>query len=158
MLETLERLQSKVEPLTIHMDIINPDGEGRDEEIARDHPEEVKKLVYGHTQEFVVASAEWDYGFAIRAPNPYRTDGRGIAVLIAGLHAPATHVAAEILSVPARAREFVEGVRRVWRTDLSQIAFFEAVVKVRRTYHQRDLGKIELVHFQDLSLKRRLPI
>jgi hypothetical protein len=149
--EGLERLRGRLSPTpSVRMEVLDP-SLPEDYDLASVFPSEVKKLKYNEG-ELMVATSAWDYGFIVRAPNPFCEDANTIALIMAGLHAPATHVAAEVFSVPARARKFAEYVQSQG-ANLLETDFFEAVFEVRRTYYQDDLGEIRWLHFRQLREK-----
>lgn len=146
MRDIIKKLEQRFPDLTVHMEIIDPSN-SKDAELAKEHPDEQKTLRYdGVVRE--VASSVWDYGFVVRAPNPYNKEA--VVLMMAGLHAPATHAAAEVFSIPSRMKEFAEDIKKEWKVDLLKINFFEAVFKVRRTLKPDELGKVEWLHFRQL--------
>lgn len=135
----LERRRSR-RP-SVAMEIIPPGSPGEQE-----HPGEKLRLRIGN-RGCAYATPAWDYGFVVRTRTPF--DRQAFVLLLAGIHAPASHAAAEAVAVPARAGRLIAKLEGKGLPS-SGAPCFEAVFRVRRTYLREDLGELQWLHTQPL--------
>ena len=118
-------------------------------ELAARYPRESLGIFYGKDHSLCspcVAGALDDYGVVIRAPNP--KDINAIVLLMAGLHAPATHAAANAVVDPFELKRLFANPKL--KHVLGEV-FFEGVFKVKRTYCPSDLGPLKWVYLEVLD-------
>jgi hypothetical protein len=132
----LLRRGGTVPPLTVGMEVI-PQGSLE----ADRYPNERIRMCYGGEKAY--ATPAWDYGFILRAPSPF--DQSTFVLIMAGVHAPATHAAAEVVTDPRR-MDTLMGLLRAHGMDDHEPCYFEAAFKVRRTFLPQDLGEVEWLH------------
>ena len=101
------------------------------------NPRESLKLVLPDADSVKVADALWDYGLVARFSNPYHHDS--MVVLLAGLHAPATHAAAFAASDPVAATRLLSFLTNKNINPASFVAAF----RVNRSYFRTHLKTVE---------------
>ena len=98
--------------------------------------EEEKRLVY-HKENFC-ANRQFDYGLVMRIPNPY--DRKAFALIMAGLHSPASHAAARIMADPYEVTRLARKLN-VSEGQLPDNLCFQAIFRVNRTFTPELLGR-----------------
>lgn len=97
-----------------------------------------------------VSTPQDDYGAVWRVPNPF-CEG-SFALVMAGIHAPASYGAAAVVATPPQARRLIDELGL--REELpDEELFFEAVFKIKRTYLIEDLNSPEWIFAQQLHTK-----
>ena len=96
---------------------------------------EEKKIILGAREEWK-ANRKEDYGVIMRVRNPYSPGA--FALILAGIHAPASHAAAEIVVTPTLAQSLLNYVYKGCK--LPSELYFAVVFSVRRTYFPDGLG------------------
>ncbi|MEK6257289.1 MAG: toll/interleukin-1 receptor domain-containing protein [Planctomycetota bacterium] len=115
----------------VHFEVLPPAGTYHRESLAIRAPDIL-----------MVADALYDYGAVIRAPNPHNQNAS--VLILAGLHAPATHAAANVVVDPLELERLLEFLEAL---DVpGESLFFEAVFEVKRTYLPADLGQVKWLY------------
>jgi hypothetical protein len=95
-----------------------------------------------------VATADplWDLGFLARVPSPYRPGAT--ALLLCGLHAPATHAAAAAISYPRGAATLLKHLQ----TKGIRGRYFAASFRVERSYRDSRLTEPEWLTAEEIQV------
>lgn len=126
-------------PLKVRFDNLN-------KKEAKNYPKENKKIQHSGTNESYISTRTLDFGVIQKLPSPYHKD-RHITVM-AGNHAPATHMAAEALVTPREASKLVNSLRSE--------KFFECIFSIDNSYDQVALRNFKIIHVNSVR-QRYIP-
>ena len=131
-----------VHPISLRFDILDP----REKE---NHPDEGKKIIAGDTTYY--ADPMYDYGIIIGIPNPFNP--RAFALIMAGIHAPASHAAVQIMTHPFELCRLAKTLG-VAESKVEDDLLFEAIFRVNRTYRPTMLGSPTWLYTRRLWRRR----